>query len=267
MKKVVLSYLVIAALVVSAAFTSCDNKDKEEEFDLDFDDDREVQLIETLTREKGHYFKWEYDSQGRITEFMEYENNKLSRTQTLTYSGDDLVKVTYSRFEENADYEDFVYEFSKPENNEIFISQHGDFVNYDYRIELNNNGCPVKIVLDDYNYSSYQYQGQNLISFTHRSTSLWWLEDYVRPTEFYKWEAAYDNMKSPILHCKTPKWFLVYEFYDFFGIHNHLNLFAVCNSINEVCETELGKWPSIPYEYNKGGYPVKGNGGTYRYKK
>ena len=82
MKRIVLNYLVIA---VVATFTSCDKNDDKSS--------GEVRLLETITESNGNFTRFEYDNQNRITKLSLYRNGNLTRSETLTYSGNNLVKM------------------------------------------------------------------------------------------------------------------------------------------------------------------------------
>ena len=142
MKRVVLNYLVIAALAVPAAFTSC-KKDMENVFT--------VKLLETITVccrksdgidedfRKYDKYKFEYDEQNRITKMSEYYyDGSLSYTNTFTYEGDDLVQVVNI-------FDGYVntFEYTKSGNTINLKLTCYDIVST-YTIELNSDGLPVK---------------------------------------------------------------------------------------------------------------------------
>ena len=75
MNRQIFIYLTVAAIAVTAAFTSCQK-----------DDNIKVKLLETVTASNGEYGKFEYDSQNRLTKYSRYNSSgELFETRTLTY--------------------------------------------------------------------------------------------------------------------------------------------------------------------------------------
>jgi len=63
-------------------------------------------------------------------------------------------------------------------------------------------------------------------------------------------EVRYDTFKSPLYHCKTPKWYLLYMFG---GTHNTLGLYN--NAVEELSVAYGTK--RTEYEYDSDGFPTK----------
>jgi len=204
------------------AFSGC-NKEKEDE------NGGKVKLLETITYEDGYYDKFEYDIQNRITKALGYREGEVFRTRTLTYNNvGDLVKSV-------SIYTDYPEEIRE----EVFIRD-GNTIIYDSgTIILNNDGYPTKIILMYDNElvgeRILKYQDGNVIKITSSD------ED---------WEFKYDNKKSPIYYCKTPKWFLL-DFIDFgIGlIHNVTKMSLIAGWGNSSTD--------LVYEYDNDGYPIK----------
>ena len=207
-----------------------------------------VKLLETITYYSYRYdetsdrYKFEYDEQNRITKISEYSNY----TKTLTYEGDDLVRVVTS--DNNGNVE--MYEYTKSGNTITHIFTYSgstyipSFTNI-YTIELDNKGLPVKqeVKRSDnvFHVYTYEYQDENLTKITITSTS----PDFDW-TDVENCTYSYDNEKSALYHCKTPKWYLIME----------LNNFGINNSVTY----SGGTYPprsSYTYEYDVTGFPVK----------
>jgi len=256
-----LSMLVIATLVLAAVFTSCDDNDD--------DNNGKVKLPETITNRDGNYTKFEYDSQMRITKNFEYRNGILYLTNTLTYIGNDLVKMVL-------EYQNDTYteEYAK-EGNEITITYYDDigYLSGTNILYLNNDGFP-----DKYDFilghnlgvvNNYTIQSGNITKIM--STQVHWEITEKDGSVNYK----YDDKKSPFTHCATPKWWniitrnvLMYNLDVEFGCKNNvieenrINIYWKGSSTNGKVE--------YTYEYDSDGFPTKLTSGnnvvTIQYK-
>jgi len=221
-----LDLLFIVPLLAAALCSSCDNKNDEI--------DRE-KLLETVTYDNGNYDKYEYDEQSRITKISSYsKDNKLTSMNTLTYSGDDLVKeVRY-----NSTYPDDIYneifEYTKSEN-KITIEVKSIFREATFILDLDSDELPVKCEGGKDNLVEiFQIQNGNLMKFSYKVN----VE--------YSYEYEYGNMKSPHYNCKTPKWYM-------FGCLKEL---ASQNNVSGQRKNE-GAWNNYEYVYDKDDYPTK----------
>ena len=231
MKRVL--FLLMSVLAVAAAFTSC-KKDKENAYT--------VKLLKTVTYYSNRYeetynrYKFEYDKQNRIAKISDYY------TRTITYDGDDLVQVVTT----NNDGYIGTCQYIKNGNTITFTEKYiynGDNYTNTYTIELDSDGLPVKQEVersDNVNYFHvYEYQDGNLA--TDRITYDTSREDNTE-THTY----TYDNEKSALYYCQTPKWYLILYLNDF-GISNNVTYSG-------------GTYPprsSYTYEYDVTGFPVK----------
>jgi len=224
MNKQIFIYLTVAAITVAATFTSC-NKD-------DYD---KVKLLETVTYPYGEYYKYEYDSQNRITKWSRYNSSgELIQTSTLTYSGNDLVQAVYNS--------NVIFEYTKS-GNKITSTYSGDD---SQTWDLNSEGQLVKYVAKIVGNSQvieYLYQNGNIVKRNYVYT-------YAEGGTFETiTEYKYDNKKSPMYSCTTPQWYLISSFMDM-------------NSTNNMIEQ---KWTPASatgtdlyeYEYDSDGYPTK----------
>ena len=225
MKRVVLNYLVIVAFVVSATFTSCQKDDN---------DNVKVKLLETMTYPDGGYYKYEYDSQSRITKWSRYYANGEFSEFTVTYSGNELTKMTF--FPSNHSYE-FAKDGNKITNEETI----GSTV-YTRTFYLNSDGLLEKETYDEEVYSyvrNYLYDNENIVKWIWEST---WIDGEDIGEENSIREYKYDNNKSPMYNCKTPKWFLIWNF-------------SIMGSQNNVIEEKT--ITTYEYEYDSEGFPTK----------
>ena len=234
MKRFFVNQLVIAALVVAAAFTSCgkdENGDK-------------VKLLETIVRDDGSYLKFEYDNQNRITKVSRYHDGEISWTETYTYnSAGDLVKV--------ASDDGWEGEYVRNANT-ITLMYDG---HEEGSVIINDNGYPIKVVqvddgCDDLDEDD-EYGCISMIEFiftfdsNNNVTKVTYVYDGVDDggTEF-----KYDNTKSPFYHCKTPKWALILFFLEEYEI----------GFTNNVIEANAhGGLVKYEYKFNADGYPTE----------
>ena len=235
MKRVILNYLVIAAIAVAAVFTSC-KKDTETVYT--------VKLLKTITvcciKSDGHdenigkydKYKFEYDEQNRITKMSEYSfDGDLSYTNAFTYDGDDLVQVLYSH--------SGGFSTSEYTKNGNIITEKCNGTTY--TIELDIDGLPVKLDRGDgKNYDIYEYQDGNLTE----KTGIFELPEYDY-TEYHRYSYGYDNQKGALYHCNTPKWYLVLHLSDF-GVKN-----------NKTDEYWTRHWGEYIYEFDSAEFPAK----------
>ena len=237
-------FVMIVGLFFTAAFTSC-NKDDDDDNGSD-----KVKLLEKITfSDSGDYIEYinfEYDAQDRITKFTWYyydgdrepvkENNE---TYTLTYNGEDLVKFVLSYKRNDGDTYVYTTEFKKVGNQ---ITATGtDTRSYDEgTYKLNSDGTLDNWTRDGLVISFEYYQDGNVKKKT--------IDDYGEWESITKYD-KYDNENSPFLHCKTPKWFLLW--WDF-------ELITGIGLQNNATEIDFdGDKVIIPYVYDSDGYPTK----------
>ena len=235
MKRVVLNYLVFAAIAISAVCTSCN---------------KEVQLLETVTYRDGtyeYYDMYEYDNQNRITKWSRYEKDgKPIRLETISYSGNDFIKVEFETPEIEMNT---IIEFTKSAN-KIIVKTNNIMNNHDdigtATWYLNNDGLPIKyeIMQKDfmgevsYYVATFQIQDGNVMSFLSKSTR-------KGTTNENSHEFKYDHKKSPLYNCKTQKWWLICKYYD--GFQNNVTEYSLNNELKA----------EYMYEYDSFGFPIK----------
>ena len=162
MKRFFVSNLIIAVLIVSAAFTSCKKDEDDEVGDM-------VKLLETIAWGDGYYYRFEYDSQNRI--------KKISNTGDvfvmLAYSGDDLAGIA-------------------KEGNTITIGNE--------KYDLNNDGFLAKWSYSSDKSSqevSFQYQDGNMTKVMSESAEYDESWEYVTEYEYDDKKSPFLNCKTP----------------------------------------------------------------------
>ena len=232
MKRIVLNYLVIAALAVSAVCISCQK---------DMENANTVKLLKTITYEsdrsdKHVRYKFEYDKQNRITKIYEYDRNI-----SFTYAGNDLVQVLYNYSSGSVE----MYEYTKSGNTiteKYTYNGDGTISNFTNTssIKLDSDGLPVKKEVESPFFHVYEYQGGNLT--INRIT-------YTTPQEYDPTETlayTYDNEKGALYYCQTPKWYLIL----------YLNNFGIKNNVTYSGGTNPPR-SEYTYEYDITGFPAK----------
>ena len=223
MKKTALYYLAITALVLSAVFTSCNSKGSDN-----------VKLLESMTMD-GYTVKFEYDERNRVVKMLHYYDGERVQTQTLTYSGNDLVALEH-------DVEDWSNMYFERNGNTIITAD----MNIAYTITVNNDGHIIKLETESdmphREVSAYKYHDGNLIESTMEV-----IKGYNKGEKWVK-KYQYDDKKSPFFHSNTPKWFMHLN-YMFF------NLFST-NNVVEI-KDNWGTITTYEYKYDRDGYPIK----------
>jgi YD repeat-containing protein len=222
MNRQIFRYLTVAAIAVATTFTSCQK---------DENDNVKVKLLETMAYPDGGYYKFEYDNQNRITKWTQHYSNGGFSDCTITYSGAELTKMTLSS--------DWSYEFAKDEN-KINVEETMRSTGYTRTIYLNSDGLLEKEVNEGEGYyyvTNNLFDNGNLVKWEH----IWIDGDTERKSIR---DFKYDNNKSPLYHCKTPKWFLNWNF-------------SVMGSPNNVTEENETKTTTYEYEYDSEGFPTK----------
>ena len=224
MNRQIFRYLTVATIAIAVAFTSCQK-----------DDNDKTKLLETVTYPSGEYYKYEYDSQNRITKWSRYNNSgELIQTSTLTYSGNDLVKEVYNSA--------ILYEYTKSGNKITSILSSDVVQTWD----LNSDGQLVKYVgeiVGNSQVKEYLYQNGNIVEFNY-------VYNYAEGGTFeHINEYKYDDKKSPMSNCTTPQWYLIYAFQEISTTNNMTEEKWIFDWKIETYEYE--------YEYDSDGYPTK----------
>jgi hypothetical protein len=233
MKKQVLYYLAMASIAILVALTSCEKEDL-----------ISYKLLDTTTY-AGGYSKFEYDKHNRITKVSRYDSgrNQLESTDSYIYKGEELVKIVRDAFdfqENNA-----ILDFTK-KGNKITIK---DGLPSTFTIDIDENDLPIKVEFiseDGSSVSTYNftYQNGNPTKCDYSITEVF--DNIVLIGELFQ-ERAFDNNKTPLYHCKTPKWFL---YWYFLGESGQNNMTERKNSNNY-------QYTSFEYVYDHDGFPVK----------
>jgi len=217
-----LSFLVVAAIAVSAVFTSCDEKE---------DENGEEVYLATETKYVTDYgertVKFEYDAQNRMTRINGHTKWESGDTWTWTES---LIYSSAGDLNQYIDEDGDIVTFAKNGN---IITVHASWWEDRERsstLELNAQGFVVKWTFegadgDDEWWKeilTFQYQGQNLNKVTYAR------EGENNGDYYSEGEEAtltYDDKKAPFYHCKTPQWFFIWNDYvlDYrYSVHNNV---------------------------------------------
>jgi len=237
MKKLVLNCLMITALAASsAAFASFNDNGKEA-----------VKLVETTIYSDGSYTKFEYDVQNRITKISEYDKiGAISKTETIIYSGNDLVRSVAEGDHACANYvkNDNQITIKYYDNDRIYESwAWNDACEiFPLTIYLSNDGYPTNYKGSMYceiSYSgNYTIQNGNVTVHTYESSSSDGSDEGSNNYNF-------DDKKSPFYHCATPKWWMIRNLTGYYGKNN-------------VTEIYYGSGKKkFTYVYDEEGYPTK----------
>jgi len=201
-----------------------------------------VQLLEKVIYD-GWYYKFEYDDQKRLINKSWYQDNgNVGGTSTFTYSGNDLVKFV--------DFGGTTYEFTKNVNQITIVGTTTSNSSVTSTLSLNSDGLPVKLEENfwtDYFYvRTFQYQDGNLLQITETVT-------YSGVTNSGSLAYKYDDKKSPLYHCKTPKWFFYWWIrHEGFDVFNHVN------QNNLIERPEFDDLIFVySYTYDSAGFPTK----------
>lgn len=232
MKRIILNYLVITTLVVSAVFMSC-NKCGCDDYIGD-----EIKLLKTISYGIGGYEKYEYDAQNRISQISHhFENGDKWSTETFIYRENDLITVV----RETADFYwlNRTTEFVNNGDNTITMTErNGDNISV-YTILLSNE-YPTKVELIDDLRSvcfTYDYLNGNMTMFQSYTSG----DDSIDLSAEY----LYDDNKSPFYFCQTPKWYMFHAFYTR----------ASNNNVIEIITDNITA--ELEYEYDHAGFPIK----------
>ena len=236
MKKVFLNCLIIAAIALMAvAVTSCKRKGSADVKSLKTSG--EVKLLESIIDNDGSATKFEYDAQNRIVKLL----NEYNETYTLTYSGNDLVKIERTPNDNDGE------KYFDIKGNTITIEGRG----WGDTLTVNKDGYIGKWTGADHQDRSeiaFQYQHGNVTKRTTVNINDEHDERFELTSEY-----KYDDKRSPFYNNKTPKWFLQWYFiYRLeFGLNNNVTeRYTDSSSTNKT-------YASYIYEYDNDGLPTK----------
>jgi len=234
--KMKLNCFIFFAIVISSTLISCGK-------DLYIS---KTKLLESITENDGRYSLFEYDNKNRISKVNYYNNNgEIIKRDTHNYNGDTLVISTmYSNY---CCIED---EYIKNGNTIERKKRDGPTTSHFPLYTIDNNGYIIKssdYPDPDYDYhveEIFHYQGGNLTKITIIITKYLEVLEYVI-------ELIYDNKKSPLSHCKTPKWVLF--FYPYTSYVEGISKGFKNNNIVFIYNEQISE---IEYDYDIDGYPT-----------
>jgi hypothetical protein len=224
MNKTKLTLLTAICIATAFTFLACEEKGEGA--------GSEAKLLESIIYDDGSSHKFEYDAQNRISKIY-YYNDGMQSTETLTYSGTDLVKL--ERGGQIYASDAVVVNFARKGNAITF--RDSDEAGSDPKIMVLDKDGYIMIIESGPLKETFQYKDGNLIKSTYSLGA-------TTVTEFKN-----DNKKSPFFHCNTPKWFLQYHFRYSFGFSNNITE-KRSDGINAEVETRK-------YEYDSDGFPIK----------
>jgi len=163
-----------------------------------------VKLLESITDENDKLqYKFEYDKQNRIVKIYQYNDGKISSTETIIYSGDDLVTVEKITSDNSKDVKKIV-----KKKNAIEIEKEGSKT---LTLPIDEKGYIVSKYGD-----TYVYENGNLTR-KYRITD----DGFEYSTNY-----NYDDKKSAFSNSNTPKWLLEYVLgeHDFTDVSNNNNV-------------------------------------------
>lgn len=220
-----------------------------------------VKLVQSITDFSGSYVtKYEYDAQDRIKKTQYYDflttpGDEPMETNIFYYESNELVKIETER---NASI--FMTNEYEKEGNTItqLINQEDKYFNKRI-LELNSQGYTQKVEFINMsdgsvsNFYTFEYENGN-ITKVHYERSGYTEDDNLK----------YDKRKSPLYHCKTPKWYLSCLITGYTGGYHSRNNVVYYSALNGSWEFEY------EMEYDDDGYPVKkkhesGQAETYTY--
>jgi len=222
--KIIHYIYVAAALFCAAALFSC-NGDK--------DDDPDAKLLKEIRTPDGDYTRFEYDKKNRIakvTSYSYYQQN-LNYVHTLAYSGSGALTR----------YGDVVITASGPKQL-TFVDDNGSYI-----FDLNDDNTLAKLSYSKLSIlkseKNYRYENGILTKIITRLS----FDPLVEVSK----EISYDSGHSPFLNCKTPKWWLIWQFEDIAGC-------MVNNAAREDWDWGEVAGPIVySYEYDKDNFPIR----------
>ncbi|MCL2073060.1 MAG: hypothetical protein FWH18_04000 [Marinilabiliaceae bacterium] len=259
MKQKILKLVLCLALLIqtSAMFYSCDLDEEDDETGND-ENTEEVYLLVEISDNGGERTVFDYDNENRISKITYYKpNNEVSSEEAFTYNN---VRDLVLKSETNYTY-NFAGETTYNKNGnriEIFKNyQTGGYIGEE--VELNDDGLPIKY-FEEWSDVPYFYRDFSIYQYENGVVMRVDFEcerSQMNNTEYEPYGSiayTYDNKKSPFIHCKTPKWYLIvgnggynddYRSYK----NNVLTIERVDNDGKRTTE-------SYTYTYNDDGFPL-----------
>ena len=223
MKRLALNFLIIVALVFSAAITSCKSKKS-----------TDVKLLERLISDDGTEWRFEYDSKNRIIKIDEYSNRELYKTETITYSSSGISVVR--EYIKHPNWDNQVTNF-------VINRQTITYHNGDSKITLTDDGYINEMFgrMDDgewYLTVANKYQDGNLTTHT------------ITPGYVFSFE--YDDKMSPFRNVASPKWMIQYVISSQVALGNNIT-----KRRDEGLPWYESTLETYQYEYDSDGFPIK----------
>jgi hypothetical protein len=223
------------------------------------DDPDAVQLLETIIHDEWHNRKFEYDGQNRLSKIF-YTRWVLNGTDegwettttTLNYnSAGDLISVI-DNYNGSDETDTYVKTGNKivingNENSYYEVDAQGYLIKYVYKETYEDTEDKINFFEVTRLYTeTYEYHNGNLIKVTlEDKLSGGKTETFVRTVTY-----TYDDKKSPLYNCKTPKWYLLaYRF-------GHIDGFDIQNNRLTISASDGKDVPTFTYTYDDAGYAL-----------
>ena len=199
---------------------------------------KKVQLLDSTIYNDGGYTKYEYDNENRITKISRHDKSgNIILLQTFFYNGNDLVKVILSG--DSDSNVGSTMKFSKNGNKIAITTKNNDSDSIQTAtIDLSNDGFPTKYEVKNA-VGIFEFHDGNLTKYSYKQHAQ--NGETVEGNFDYK----YDNKKSPLYYCKTPRWWWII-------LENR----SVRNNMIEMSNNS-GKKVEYNYEFDNAGYPTK----------
>jgi len=237
MKKI---FTIALIAVFASIFTACSK------------DNGEVKLLDSIINDDGSITIFEYDDQNRIILIIpSYDNAQIN----LTYDGNNIQSITRTVNMNQTEPDFRKMEFRITEN-DIFVKTY----HAEYNLIVSDDGYLIGSTAKEFVEDSfYQYENGDL-----KGRYSYMLTDYGSGMEEMGFGIgySYDEKKSPLHYCNTPKWFLTWY------LLTNLSLGLVNNITSEYSMDST----SYEYEYDSDGFPASrlisysDNKITYKYR-
>ncbi|MDR3013474.1 MAG: hypothetical protein LBU70_09760 [Chitinispirillales bacterium] len=216
-----------------------------------------AKLLESMITDYGdrsQTVRFEYDAQNRIVKTYHYRNEILGHTKTITYGGGGSITlvIDYPENPTNNITSNFV------ENGNTITATHiTSHETYSNTFTVNNDGYLVRVNLqadpeaDMPNTGTYQYQDGNLTE-----AKVFFEENGVVGGTSSLMEFQYDDTKSPFYNDQTPKWLLIYSYFQtcfrYIGLKN--NITTKNHSYHWL---HFQSTSTNVYEFDGDGFPIR----------
>ncbi|MDR0454611.1 MAG: hypothetical protein LBH05_07360 [Deferribacteraceae bacterium] len=205
-------------------------------------DSNGVKLLESIIFGDGATTRFEYDYKNRLVKISNYQGGETMYVHMFSYPDGDGNMIEFSTPME------VMASFGISGNSTINVNH--TYADNALTITLNKDGYLAKYEMQSYDEPdnrvyTFQYQDGNMI-----------LEKYDDNVAESVTELKYDDKKSPLLNCASPKWLLHWYFFDsareYFGLNNN-----VTETTTAIFKYGVNAIRKNVYEYDSDGFPIK----------